>query len=141
LSLRAVDDEIQLIQRLQDFCRQSGKQVEVYFDQAPAGLARVQSFGRVKVKFVRMGRTADEAIMARLQGLARSAKNWIVVSSDRQVQAAARASQAKVISSDEFAGYLTLSDQDLNSDPGVNVDISLDDSEIDEWLTLFGEEE
>ena len=140
LNLRIMDDEIQLIQRLQEFCRRSGKQVEVYFDRAPAGQARVQSYGKVKVRFVRTGRTADDAIIARLHSLARSAKNWTVVSSDRQVQAAARASQASVMSSDEFAGYLSFSDQEENRDPGVNADISLDDTEIDEWLELFGGE-
>ena len=136
-----MDDEIQLIHRLQGFCHSSGKQVEVFFDQAPAGQARTQTFGRVKAHFVRSGRTADDAIISRLRNLGRSAKNWSVVSSDRQVQAAARASYAKVISSDEFAGLLLPAVSGEGSDPGGNVELSLDSAEIDEWLELFGEGE
>ena len=134
-----MDDEIQLIQRLQEFCRHSGKQVEVFFDQAPAGQARTQTYGRVKAHFVRSGRTADDAIVSRLRNLGRSAKNWSVVSSDRQVQAAARASYAKVISSDEFAGQFLTTVSGEGSDPGGNAELSLNSAEIDEWLELFND--
>jgi len=132
-----MDDEIQLIQRLQDFCRKSGKNVEVYFDNAPAGQARSQRHGRVKAHFIRAGRTADEAIIARLGSLGRAAKNWQVVSSDRQVVAAARSYQAGVIPSDEFARSLTAAAPEDRSDPGGDADLSLDPAEVDEWMDLF----
>jgi len=137
LSLKSVDDEIQLIQYLQDFCRQSGKKVEVYFDNAPAGQAGTRSFGQVKAHFIRAGRTADDAIIARLRRLKRGAKNWQVVSSDRQVAAAARSVYAKVISSDEFAGFLLVSESEDRSDPGESSDLVLDSDDIDAWLALF----
>ncbi len=66
LSLQALDDENHLIQLLQVFCRMQRKQVEVYFDNAPAGLATVQRFGQVTAHFVRRGSTADAAIRQRL---------------------------------------------------------------------------
>jgi predicted RNA-binding protein with PIN domain len=137
LSLKAMDDEIQLIQRLQDFCRQTGKNVEVYFDKAPPGQAGRQSYGRVKAYYIRAGRTADEAIIARLRGMGRAAKNWRVVSSDRQVAAAARSFQAEVISSDAFARSLLMVESEDRPDPGVDEDPSLDPTEIKAWLDLF----
>jgi predicted RNA-binding protein with PIN domain len=140
ISLRAVDDEVYLIQRLQEFCRYSGKQVEVFFDRAPTGQVRSQAYGRVKAHFVRTGRTADDAIISRLQALARSARNWTVVSSDRYVQTAARAAHAKVISSEEFAALLLSVKPENGSDPGGNAELSLNASEINEWLDLFGGE-
>ncbi len=68
-SLRNLDDEIELVQKLQEFCRRSGKQVEVFFDNAPVGQARIQKYGLVKAHFVRSGRTADDAIISRLENL------------------------------------------------------------------------
>jgi predicted RNA-binding protein with PIN domain len=137
LSLKSVDDEIHLIQYLQDFCRQSGKNVEVYFDNAPAGQAGTQSFGRVKAHFIRTGRTADDAIIARLRKLGRGAKNWQVVSSDRQVAAAARSMHAQVISSDTFANSLRTSAPESQFDPGEDTNPDLGPDDIDTWLDLF----
>jgi predicted RNA-binding protein with PIN domain len=106
LSLKAIDDEQQLIDWLQLFCKARRKEVEVFFDRAPAGFPAVRKFGRVKARFIRQGATADDAIDARLQALKGSAHNYVVVSSDHQVQAAARRASARVLDSDEFAREL-----------------------------------
>ena len=137
LSLKSIDDEIQLIKWLQEFCRKSGKNVEIYFDNAPPGQAGTQGYGRVKAHFIRAGRTADEAIISRLRSLGRGAKNWRVVSSDRQVAAAARSFQAQVISSESFAGTMLAAAPEDRVDPGVETDLSLDPAEVDAWLDLF----
>jgi predicted RNA-binding protein with PIN domain len=79
---------------------------EVYFDNAPAGQPRARKFGLVTARFARAGQSADSLIHAHLQRLERSARNWTVVSSDHQVQAAARAARAKFISSETFARML-----------------------------------
>ena len=139
LSLRDMDDEIALIEHLQAFCRRTGKDVEVYFDNAPPGGMRVRHFGRVEAHFVRSGKTADDAIAARLQRLGRAARNWTVVSSDRQVQAAARGAQARVLSSDEFALRLTETSETA-SEPVKRDDVLLNEDEVNEWLNLFGGE-
>ena len=141
LSLKSLDDEIQLIQYLQVFCRQSGKSVEVYFDNAPAGQVGTQRYGRVKAHFIRAGRTADDAIIARLRKLGRSAKNWQVVSSDRQVAAAARSFYAQVVSSDEFASSMRSPEKEDLSDPGGDADVMLNTDEVDAWLELFNDGE
>ena len=141
LSLKSMDDEAQLIQWLQEFCRLTNKSVDVYFDNAPVGQARTQRFGKVKAHFIQAGSTADEAIISRLRSLGRSAKNWNVVSSDRQVAATAREFHARVIPSDEFAGFLSAGKNEKESGTEVDADLSLNSTEIDEWLEIFGGEE
>ncbi len=90
LQLDDLDDEQELIQVLQDFCQQTGKDVEIYFDRSASGHARANVHGRVTARFVRSGETADQAIARHLKRLGNAAANWTVVSSDREVQNAAR---------------------------------------------------
>ncbi len=141
LSLQAIDDEVQLMKRLKVFCRQHRKRVDVYFDNAPVGQSRTRKFGSVTAHFVRQGMTADAAIYARLRSLKRSARNWTVVSSDREVQAAARAANAQVISSEVFAQELEQPAKEeisVPSGPESDANLALSQEEIDGWLRLFG---
>jgi len=134
LRLDSIDDEMELVAILQEFCRRDRKQVEVYFDGAPAPHAGTRRLGTVTAHFVRLGTTADNAIRDRLRSLGRSAKNWTVVSSDRQVQAEANAVHAEIISSDSFAAMLK---QGRSSAPKRSNDRKLSEAEIDEWMRLF----
>jgi predicted RNA-binding protein with PIN domain len=136
LSLGAIDDEEQLILLLQEFCRRSRKNVEVFFDNAPPGEQRVQSYGRVKARFVRHGLTADRAIQRRLATLGRAARNWTVVSSDHAVQASARAARAGIVSSEQFALDLR---EALEAESRVERDeeAPMSPDELEEWLALF----
>ena len=137
LNLTQIDDEVQLIALLQEFCRLSRKQIEVFFDNAPPGQPRVRTYGTVIARSVRSGKTADQAIQEKLKRLGRGARNWSVVSSDREVQAMAHAAHAQVISSEEFATQLA--SVLAASEPGkANDEAALDPREIDEWLDLFG---
>src|SRR5215216_6083127 len=106
LRLDAPDDEMELIQVLQEFRRRTGKDLEVYFDGAPASHAGSRKVGTITAHFVRLGTTADNAIRTQLRRLGKGAKNWTVVSSDRQVQAEANAVRAEVVSSETFAALL-----------------------------------
>src|SRR5512143_2856791 len=104
MRLDELDDELELMERLNEFCRLSRRgQVEVYFDNAPAGSQEMRKSGLVTAHFIRRPFIADQAIRHRLQRLGRAARNWSVVSSDHQVQADARSTGASVISSEEFA--------------------------------------
>ncbi len=134
LRLDSVDDEMELIAILQEFCRMERKQVEVYFDGAPTPQAGTRKLGVVTAHFVRLGATADNAIRIRLKKLGRAAKNWTVVSSDRQVQAEAQAAHAEVISSNSFAKLLK---QARDSAPKSAEDRKLSQKEVDDWLKLF----
>ncbi len=135
LRLDAIDDEMELIVILQEFYRIERRQLEVYFDGAPTSQAGTRKLGAVNAHFVRLGATADNAIRNRLKKLGRSAKNWIVVSSDRQVQAEARAAHAEVLSSESFAKIL---EQTRHSAPKSTDERKLSQKEVDDWLKLFG---
>jgi predicted RNA-binding protein with PIN domain len=129
------DDEVKLIQLLQDYCRIQRKRAEVFFDRAPVGVAGVRQYGLVRAHFVREGTTADAAIMAYLKKLGKRAKNTTVVSSDRQVLAAARGAQAGTIRSDAFAAaWAQLAEDEPELDPRNRL---LDDKEVADWEQLF----
>ena len=135
LRLDSIDDEAELISILQAFCRQKRKgQVEVYFDGAPAPHAGTRKLGAVTAHFVPLGKTADEAIRKHLKRLGKNAKNWTVVTSDRQVQVEARAVRAEVISSDSFANELQQTQQPASK---ISSERKLSDDEVDEWLQIF----
>ncbi|NTW13199.1 MAG: NYN domain-containing protein [Anaerolineales bacterium] len=137
LRLDSMDDEMELAAILQEYCRLERKQVEVYFDGAPTPHAGTRKLGTVTAHFVPLGTTADEAIRRRLRKMGKNAKNWIVVSSDRQVQADARTLKAEVISSDAFAKQLK---QARASAPKPADDRKLSQQEVDDWLKLFKED-
>jgi predicted RNA-binding protein with PIN domain len=137
MSLRAMDDEQELIAQLQDYCRIKRAHVEVFFDGAPAGFSGKRFYGQIAAHFVRKGTTADDAITDHLRKLGKNARNWTVVSSDRRVQAEARACQAQVISSENFFDMLRSAQdsQRVSSKPGEQRLLS--DDEVNEWLDLF----
>ncbi len=137
ISLDDPEDEMKLVTRLQEYCRLRRKTVEVFFDRAPAGQSGEQRFGQVRAYFVPEAHTADEAIMARLQQLGKRARNYQVVSSDRQVQRAARAVHAAIITSEAFAAeWQALIDQEPELDPRNQ---SLTKSELTMWEKMFRE--
>ena len=136
LSLDEIDDEIRLVELLQEFCRRSRKRVEVYFDRAAIGGSRVRKYGNVTARFVRSGRTADEAISDRLRRLGGDARNYTVISSDRSVQSAARAARARVLTSPDFVNAF-LASNGAPPDEGESTGKDLSQSELDEWLDIF----
>ena len=139
LHLNSPDDEMELVAILKEFARLKRQQVEVYFDGAPIGQAGTRKLGTVRAHFVPLGQTADSAIRSRLNRMEKDAKNWIIVSSDHEVQNAARAVRAQVVTSDEFVKMLRAA---TNSAPKSNTENKkLSAQEVDEWLKLFREKE
>jgi predicted RNA-binding protein with PIN domain len=135
LKLSDADDELELARTLQEFARLRRQQIEVYFDGAPPASARTGKVGTVTLHFISSGSSADSAIRARLNNMAKSAKNWTVVSSDREVQNSAKVNGAKVISSEEFVELLR---ETLHKSVKTNVDDKkLSKTEVEEWLKLF----
>lgn len=136
MSLQMIDDEDRLIDRLLVYCRVRRQVVEVFFDQAPPGHSGRRRAGQVIVHYVRQGKTADQAILDRLRQLGKQARDWKVVSSDRQVRAEARALGATLASSEEFSAELLLARQAdqvrQKEDPALP-----GPEEVEEWLNLF----
>jgi predicted RNA-binding protein with PIN domain len=137
IQLTEIDDEQKLIELLQNFCRITRKQVEVFFDNAPPGVPRARNFGLVIAHFTPSGQTADEAISRKLARLGRSARNWTVVSSDHAVQASARARRASVLPSDQFAALMVKTMERGGKDAGKPEDPQISEDELDDWLDIF----
>ncbi len=133
LSLDMPDDEQRLLELLLRFCQQGGHRAEVYFDGASPGQSGARSFGRVRAHFVPQSATADEAIRRRLTALGKSSRTWSVVSSDRQVQSAARAARTRVLTAESFVGRLQSSLEESASAP----DEPLSEAEVREWEQVF----
>jgi uncharacterized protein len=138
LSLQDIDDEEKLIAYLNRFSTKARAQVEVYFDKAPIDSARSVKIGAVRVHFIRMGSSADAAMIERVQKMGTSTQGVTVVSSDHAIQNVAKRMKLKLISSDEFSGLIEdkLARQEVSVDNGTR----LSDDEISEWLRLFGNE-
>lgn len=135
LRLDALDDEMALIEILREFCRIKKKRVDVYFDGAPPGQNGTRKFGYVTAHFVRKGRTADDAIHARLRKMGKAARNWTVVSSDREVLFSAKSARAKEVNSDEFARQIEEAKFIAFNNPAEEKKLS--PQEVDQWMDLF----
>lgn len=137
LQLSNPDDEMELIQLLQNFTRLKRQPVEVYFDGAPNASSGTRKLGAIKAHFISLTSSADSALRTRLNNMGKSAKNWTVVSSDREVQSSARVNGAKFISSEEFVKLLRETLNTVNKKNRVEKTVS--QKEVDEWLKVFGE--
>jgi predicted RNA-binding protein with PIN domain len=140
LSLADLDDEIALVHILQKFAAQQRTKVEVYFDRAPPTQSRIQIHGLIKAIFVSQDQSADDAIRKRLTQLKKEAKNWTIVSSDREILAQAREAQSRLLKSGTFVKYLLeeLSADHPEGSKGETPDPS--NLEVDYWLDQFTEE-
>ena len=85
--------------------------------------------------FVREGGSADYAIHRRLLQLEKDARNWTVVSSDREVRHAAKSLGAQTLTSEEFARILSQPRQ--GEDGGEFADDEPSEEEIERWMEEF----
>jgi predicted RNA-binding protein with PIN domain len=137
MQLSDMDDESQLVGLVREYCRRRRVKAEVFFDGALPGSKAGSGGGLVRVHNVRKGRTADDAILKYLEGLANAARNCIVVSADRRVQAEARGLGCVVLSTDQFAAEMmnTLSQVEVYSKEDAG---PLKPEEVEGWLKEFG---
>ncbi len=137
INLQDFDDEQKLIDLLQEYARISQDNLEVFFDRAPLGQAKTKQKGRVKVIFVTEKTIADERIIKRIRTLGNAASNWVVVTSDRRIQADAKESRARSMSSEEFAQKLARTlDEERNK---RSSDQAMSDIELESWMKLFNQ--
>lgn len=136
LTLRMLDDEMELIQILREYSRLSRKKVEVYFDNAPIDKSGTRKFGTITAHFIRQGIPADEAIIKRIRNMGSKARNVKVVSSDNHILRQVQAYQAETIPSDTFARMV---EKVLSSSPsgGKPDPEKLSEQEIENWLAFF----
>jgi predicted RNA-binding protein with PIN domain len=135
LSLQDPDDEQELIRRMNAYCQRIRHKAILFFDRGRSSSRPYSSGHWLRIRFVRPPRTADDAIRAELDRIGREAPNWTVVSSDREVQLAARQAGARSLSSRDFIGQIDHGDESERPDKTVP---ALGSGELDEWLSLFG---
>jgi uncharacterized protein len=142
IRLEDPDDEAKLVLRLRRWTAASLKRVvTVYFDGGlPGGKDTQLSKGRITVIFAPSNRTADDLLLQRIQQL-KNPKEYTLVSSDLKVVAAAVARRVPCLMAEEFAetlsGYL-VEEKTAPQPPTQPRDAVLNDSEVAEWLELFG---
>jgi predicted RNA-binding protein with PIN domain len=137
ISLGDANDEAQLIQILRRYRARTGYRIVVVFDAGVAfQLGSKSSKGGLTVQYAPHSVTADALIKKRLRRIA-NPNQTLVVTSDREVQRAARQARTRVITSSEFAQNLQILQETsvaLEED-----DAPLSAAEVDDWLTLFNE--
>ncbi len=138
LQLRDPDDEDILIQQLLIFRRVRKCAIEVFFDGAPAGHSGRRRVETIIVYNIRVGSTADDAILAHLKHLKKAAKNVIVVSSDHRVQVGAKAYHASIMDSATFSRELQ---QTINAIGNIDPIHASNDNEVEYWLEQFHKRE
>jgi predicted RNA-binding protein with PIN domain len=130
-------DEAKLVERLKSYMARKRKRCIVVFDSGlPGGLSRDLSTASVQAVFAHGGTNADAIIRERIHNL-RDPGNWIVVSADHEITAAAARRHVRILSPVEFAAGMSgpaLPDDGEDPDPHLSPD------EVDDWLRLFGED-
>ncbi len=134
ISLHDIDDEEQLILRMQAFIKLKNEKLEIYFDGTPHGFGHTIHRGKITIQFVAKPSSADAAIINRISNLAKDTSNFTVVSSDRRILSEAKAKGIKTILSEIFAGTMEKAKTQLLSEDVLNEE---NDDDRDEWMRLF----
>ncbi len=136
ISLDDPNDEALLVQKLSGFCARTGATCLVVFDYGlPGGSSRMSSRA-VQVVFASARSSADHVMRERINKVP-DPLNWTVVSSDNDVITTARINRMRTLHSEEFARLLDAPPKKI-VDAGEATDVHLSESEVDEWLDLFG---
>ena len=144
LSLADPDDEAKLVALLRRWAvADARRKVTVIFDAGlPAGEARHLSGGSVKAIFAPNNSTADAVIIRRIEAIGNPAE-FVVVSSDGEVMAAAARRRVATQRSEVFATAM-LNDRHFGGRepaPAARPDApAMSPNELQEWLALFGPE-
>lgn len=141
ISLDDPHDEAQLVQKLIAFNARTRQKCVVVFDHGvPGGLSRM-STKQVQVVFAPLRSSADLVMIERI-GRAEDKPSWTVVSSDRDVLAAARRNKMAVMAAADFAALLRNpqpKSPPTDSDPGEAADVQMSPKDVDDWLAFFNQ--
>lgn len=131
LNLDAIDDEIDLANRLEDYFKHIRRKAIIFFDRGhPGGSARLKR-AFVQARFVRQPGTADHAIVSYLKKQGGAARNYTVVSSDHAVRDAARRLGVRLLTSREFIKIISSNRETEKMDETIPQD------ELQYWLKKF----
>ena len=118
-----------------DYIQRSNDRIELFFDRAAPGFNHRQKKGRLSVTYVPAPRTADQAIIGRLQKLGNKAADYTVVTSDHEIKANARSLRVKTMDSPAFVQKVLQTPRKIKNitDTGH----PLGDEEVQWWLDVF----
>ncbi len=138
ISLTDPDDEAKLVLKLLSFAARTKKRIVVIFDGGLPGGKSPASTHTVEVVFATARSTADAVIKERIQRT-RDPGQWIVVSNDREVLAAARARKMATLTSAEFVAQINRppARNAKRRDSGEAADVYVSPAEVEAWLKLF----
>ena len=137
LTLSDLDDEVQLIRLIQEYCRLSRSQAELFFDGAPPAHKLQGGGGSVHTHFVRKGMPADDAIIQYMYHTGRSTQNLTLVTSDHRIQAEARSLGIKLLESPAFAREM-IQKLRTGEETRSKTEPEISSGEVDQWLEIFG---
>lgn len=136
IRLQDAEDEYRLIEMLNEYCRLSRSQVEVFFDGAPTPGQTARKSGLVHPHFVRKGLSADDAIIEYARKNQSPTNLLTVISSDHRIVMAVKSVGCTTMSSDAFAIEM----QRIFSSPLYvqgQKDKKLSEDEVTGWLNEF----
>jgi len=136
IRLQDIEDENRLIEMVNEYCRLSRCQVELFFDGAPLPGQPGKKTGLVHPHFVRKGLSADDVIIDYVRKNQSPNNTLTVVSSDHRVATAARHTGSEVMTSEAFAAGM----QRVFSSPRALQELrdkKLTESEVASWLEEF----
>jgi hypothetical protein len=135
ISLTDPNDEAKLVNKLRSFCARNNKRCLVVFDRGIPGGKSKMSNSTVKVTFATNPGEADDIMLSRIRK-ATDTHQWIVVSSDNRVLAAARQRGMRGVRSTDFVKQLKPPpppSRDEHPHPYISP------MEVEEWLQIFEE--
>ncbi|MHC4260376.1 MAG: NYN domain-containing protein [Planctomycetota bacterium] len=134
--------DLQLCHIVGRYLKLIGEKGEIVFDgTGPADKVGFENISKLEVLFAGLASDADTVIEDKIRA-STAPKRLTVVSSDRRVQAAARARKADVVKSDVFWTNLQkqLTRRKRIREPSAKR-WGLSESETEQWLRLFGLEQ
>ena len=139
LHLKDMDDEARLIELIREYCRLARRQAELFFDGSPEPNNSGRKNGLVNIHFIRIGSSADDAIISLLRSHTKDKDHLTLVSSDHRIQGEARTIGCEILSSETFAQQVMTM---LNSGPAVQQkkEKPLSPAEVDDWMDFFNKE-
>jgi len=124
----------------QDMCRLGEAAVVVFDWPEPRGqFLKVEPEGYVRIIYAGPGRDADSALEKLIKDNS-APRRLTVVSSDRQVQRAARRRRARILKADEYLEALQMRSEQPPDRPQEPIEKrrGVAEGDLTEWLELFG---
>lgn len=131
LGLNDIDDERELLIILSEYFKSIRKKALVFFDKGSTAASSGVPSAFVRAHFVKPPLNADKALIHFLSTTKKAAKNYTVVTSDREIIAEAQRLGARPISSSDFAKTIK------NRSNGKKDTEKQPENDIEYWMKKF----